>query len=936
MKKSRLLDGWSLAALATHGTLAPEQMRRLSDQCADLEWIPVRRLGQVADVLLDAGRIADPRRLDKAREALWISEKDWVYRCAFRAAEPSGDAAFLRCRGLDAVADVYLNGERVAEHRDMYLELRADVTGRLRPENVLLVHFHSPQAWLAAQPWDAHWDGNVHRNRLLRKPHEDFNSFNGAFPYFTPIGIYGDVVLETPDKAELGDLDLDCELGEGYGRADVRVRCPVLSVRGGNPEVRIVVLDPDDQEIASTMRDAPCRTDSAGRQPLDFDLSLRVPSPRLWWPLGYGGQPLYTVVAELRVDGEVVDRLAKRIGFRDVRMGDDFDLTCNGVHVKLWGANLGPLEQFTHVWPKTRVRRLVDLAVNAHCVALRFWGPGAPYGDDLYEACDRAGILVWSEFHHTWGAYPDRPEFLAQCTAEAEAHVRRYKHHPCVFLWCGGNEVHLGVDLTRPGTPVLGSELYYARYAAVCRRLDPRRHYHVDSPIGGAFPNDPLVGDTHGYTHLWFVRGCDYPVMITENARWSPPMLATLRQYIPDAAQFWPDGFASRIRHRRPPQPPSPETAQTSAVQGNDGAILWRDIHADGLLPPAWQLLGKHGNVTNGRAGPIGDFYDTGDTPEGLVYRLGSAHGEFIRRDVERFRRGNVARDAGNPRRTMGHFWWRLNGAWPQIDSEVVDYLLEPKMAYYALARAYAPVLLSFEFGDHIHLWLTNDSAAVASGTVIFQSLPMDGQAPVFETKRHVDVAPGESWVVLSLDEAGMFKRDLVLYARLVDDAGRVLARVNDFADVERNLVFPDAALVLEQTEPDRFSVATDRFARCVHLSGYAAGEADPNAPGSDFSAPDFALQPDAWRSFGWDFSDNDFDLAPGETREVRLLGRHRVGTLEAKGWWCSRAAGLVLDPGRFPQSEIRPDGKVAVSAGIGPVHRYASKTAVAPSKLGL
>lgn len=55
-----------------------------------------------------------------------------------------------------------------------------------------------------------------------------------------------------------------------------------------------------------------------------------------------------------------------------------------------------------------------------------------------------------------------------------------------------------------------------------------------------------------------------------------------------------------------------------------------------------------------------------------------------------------------------------FNGTWPLIDSELFDYLIEPKMAYYALRRAYAPLLLSFEMGDSIFLWLCNTAILIA------------------------------------------------------------------------------------------------------------------------------------------------------------------------------------------------------------------------------
>jgi len=874
MKTETALSSWSLCRLGTHGPLQTAQVRSLSAKADAFDWIESEKTSQVANILLAAGRIEDPRGLNKAKECLWIAESDWAYRTSF--APPSGGTkTFLNFKGLDTVADIYLNGEKIAEHRDMYLPERIEVTARLEAQNTLVIHFQSPHEYIKNQPWDERWSGPVHRNRILRKPHEDFNSFNGAFPYFTPIGIYDDVLLETVDHAELTYVDIGYHFENGAAKVVVT---PEIS--GDADEVVVTLLDPAGLELSTD--DQRSMTNNQ-RLITSNPFRISVANPQRWWPLGYGEQPLYTVVTELKSGGEVVDRVEKTIGFREIAMQGDFDLRCNGVQVKLFGSNFAPVEQFTHTWPEGRVERLIELAKNSNTVTWRLWGPGAPYGDELYEACDRAGILLWSEFYHTWGMFPDSPDFFAQCRREAEHHVRKYKHHPSVFMWCGGNEVHMGVDVMRPGQRVISRELYHEIYPAVCAALDPKRYYHIDSPYGGDFPNDPLSGDSHGYTHFWYVRGCEYPVLLTENARWSPPCFQTLEKYIGKDGEIWPTGFRSKIRHRRGPAtgPGAPATG----VAGNDAAIETRDIHDDGFIPPAWQCLGKDGNVLNRRAGPVGDFYDTGDTPEGLIYRIGSAHSEFLRRDIERFRRGKPAHEAPLPRRTMGHYWWRFNGTWPLIETELVDYLLEPKMAYYAYARAQSPLLLSFEFGNHAYLWITNDTAAEVSGTVVFQMLNMTGGKPVRETTKRITIGQSESAIVLPLDNYGMFKRNLVLYARLLDDNGNVLAHTTDFPEIELNLTFPDAELNLEQTGPDRFTVTSGTYVRSVHLSLDGAG----GSGATDLFPAFIGNGPAPY------FSDNYFDLAPGETREIRILGGKPAGAILAKGFWCTHPSSVSL-----------------------------------------
>lgn len=860
MKTRATLTRAMLFERADEGPLTADEIARLG-RAPEAEGRAADLPAQVADILLAHGVIRDPRVVDGAAACLWIAERDWIYRIHF-SGTPGLALTRLVCEGLDTVADLYLNGEPLAESRDMYLPLLADLAGRVRGDNVLLIHFHSPHRFLRRQTMPASWAGCVHRNRLLRKPHEDFNSFNGAFPYFTPVGVYAPIQIEQAAHATLEDVAVDYELDIQRPSVRLTVEANVAGARPDAPlSIRLRVTGPQGTLCLETT--SPC---SAGRT----RLQPAIDRPSLWWPRALGEQALYEVSVELCAAGAVLDRATRVVGFREIRFDGSGELRINGRSMRLWGANLAPLEQFTHVWPSERVARLLDLAENAHVNSLRLWGPGAPYGRDLYEACDRRGILVWSELYHTWGMYPDLPDYIDLCRREAEHHVRTLRHHPCIFVWCGGNEVQMGAELSHPGRAVIGSEILHRVYPEVCARLDPRRHYHPDSPWGGAFANDPDAGDSHGYTHFWFVRGCDYPALLTENARWSPPQRRTLERYIPDASELWPDGFRSQVAHRRARMsgPGSPSTGLS-----NDGHVDHRDIHEGGLLPPAWQRLGKDGNITNRRAGPLGDFYETGDTPDGLIYRIGSAHSSFLRREIERLRRGRPPHQPCGPRRVRGHFWWRLNGTWPLIDSELIDYLLEPKMAYYAARRAQHPVLISFTMEDRIQVWVTNDSGYPIEAVLRVELLPMEGGPAVHKQEHRCSLAPDDSTVVATLDRAGMFRRELILAACLVDDAGTVLARVCDFAEIERNLVFPDPVLVLRKASPDTVVVTTDVFARCVELLG--------RAPDGD--------------AFGWDFDDNFFDLIPGEVRSVRLLGRHRSGVITARAAFSERTTTLHL-----------------------------------------
>ncbi|RMD81583.1 MAG: hypothetical protein D6820_04910 [Lentisphaerae bacterium] len=873
MKQRILLtENWSLCTRDGHGPLSQEEVRQFTENREFGDPLPIAELDEVQAILLAHGRIPDPRDLDGARECLWVAEQDWVYHCEFMApALTNEQRLFLVCHGLDTIADIYLNGELVGEHRDMYLPWRGEITRHLARSRqiTLLIHFHSPHQWIRIHsPQASLDDGRVHPNRILRKPHEDFNSFHGAWPYFTPVGVFDDVALEIVTEAELREIHAGASLtAEGGGRVEIAGQIEGKAPGPYRLEARLVA--PDGEEKAVVCREV--TSSGNGTNPADETvrrwqvvMNLEVSDVTLWWPKELGKQALYRLELTLtNAAGVVLDQTIRELGFRKVELDGAFNLRVNGVPLRMWGVCFSPLDQFTHQWQPDRMAKLWTLIENLNVNTLRLWGPGAPYGDELYSEADRRGILLWSEFYHTWGMYPNDDDFFRLCEEEARQHVMRYRHHPAVIMWCGANEVHMGCEIMYPGREPICNRLYREIYPRVCGQLDPERYYHIDSPYGGAFANDPRAGDSHGYTHHWFVPGVEYPLLLSENARWSPPLLKTMKRFIPRRDELWPEGFEARIRHYRGEE----------AGLAQDGALTERPTNPDGFLPPAWQLLGKPEPVLTRRAGLLGDFYQTGSSPEGLIDWIGAAHSEFIRRDVERLRRGKPPHLASEPRITRGHLWWHLNACWPCIDSELVDYLMEPKMAYYALRRAYQPVLLSFSTGNQIHLWLTNDSGRTVEGRVVFYLFDMTRNHICAHHEQPVKVEHDRSVVLFDLDFLGMFDRQHVLCARLLGPHDALICECIDFACEERNLRFPAARLSLRQTGTDRLEISTSHFARRVELAG----------TGEDGD------------EFGWYFEDNFFDLLPDRPREIRILGQHRRGQITVRSPYAQSPVSLSL-----------------------------------------
>ncbi len=829
-----LAEGWQVAGLSTTGRLDAGAVARLSDGLQETtdDWLTATMPAQVHDVLIAHGRIEEPWKPGAGEQAAWVDKQDWTYRREFD--RPASDGrVMLTCRGLDTVVDVYLNGEHVAFCDDMFLPLRVDVTDVLRDRNVLLLHFRAPRAYVETLEMDPAWEGKITPTRLLRKTGDDFGTFSGGCQDYSPIGVFDEVLLEVIDQGEIDQLSVPYRLSE-----DLDVAWLTLHAGGSGAVAGASVLATVTDEAGQVVSERTVDVSPAGDGRWGAEAGLEVAPLRLWWPRNLGDQPLYTVTAELRIGGTVADRRTRRMGFRKLTWDEPFRFRINDRPLTVWGANLNQADGVTHVTDPRRIDRILERVVNAEFNALRLWGPGQPYPARVLDECSRRGILVFFEFAHTGGCWPDSPAFRRKCAREAAHWVTEYRHHPCIFLWCGNNESHMYAPRDKKGR-YLGQDLFETDYRRLCQRLDPGRFYHPSSPAGGAYANDPRAGDSHSYNHLWFVTGEHFPVQFSENTRSAPPLVKSLRRFV-DPDRFWPEDF-------------------TGLVAGPD----------DLPLPAAWMDLTWNPAFMLGRFGEVGRFYDTHQTPEGLIYRFGQAQGEYIRRNVERYRRGKPLSDPDGPRRTSGHFWWKLNSTWPMVYSELIDYLLEPNMGYYAMKRAYAPLLLSFEITDRVHLWVVNDTGEDVAGQLFVRRYDADGRRILDEFSRAVRVSAGQSVLAMTLEELGMFWRGDRLHAELRDPSGQSLAQTIDCTAMERHLRLPRAEVSLAPT-PEGVEVSCDVFARCVELAGDADGE-----------------------RFGWLFEDNHFDLLPDRPRRIRILGDHDAGTISAGSFWSDQRASI-------------------------------------------
>ncbi len=658
------------------------------------EWLTGQVPGSVLRDLLALGRIPDPFLGDHLSQVAWVAERDWEYRRAF-SLDPAlarAERVELVCAGLDTLAEVFLNGERLGEVRNMFRSYRWPVRELLRPEgNLLTIRLRSPLPFIRAQhrrrSLPALWNlGTAH----LRKAPSHFGWDWG--PALPPMGIWREVALEGFSIARFADLHI--RQRHEAGRVTLILQARIERWADHPLSLKVSLHDPEGHVARWEF---PAREEQIA-------VEIPIERPHLWWPNGLGGQPLYLLEAELWAGEHRLDGRRELLGLRTLALhrepdawGESFVFVVNGVPVWIRGANMVPPDARSAYVETERLEHLVRSAAAVGMNMLRVWGGGG-YGDDrFYALCDRYGILVWQDFPFACMLYPlDEPGFLEEVQAEVIENVRRLRHHPSLALWCGNNEIEMLWPLWRwqwkrhpkelARWAVAHQRFFYELLPEWVRAEDPDHPYWPGSPSSGVFRQE-VNGDRRGDAHLWHVwHGLAptsayrdrIPRFVSEFGLQSLPSKETLRAFGP--REDWDLRRPTMRRRQRSPG-------------GNERLLYY-------LVERFWIPR---------------DFED-------LAWLTQVVQAEAVRIAVEHWRRH---RD-----RCGGALYWQLNDAWPAISWSGIDVYGRWKALHYAARRFFAPLAFSVDVqGDRAEALVFNDTPQPWEGSIRWSLETFEGRS---------------------------------------------------------------------------------------------------------------------------------------------------------------------------------------------------------------
>lgn len=588
-----------------------------------------------------------------------------MFICYFRKFDFNFKADFepyLVFEGIDCIANIYLNGQKVMSTDNMMIAHETDCNNYLKNGSNEIIITITPPALealkyeypLAVSGFQANYE-----SLYIRKPAHMFGW--DILPRIISAGIFRPVYIEHRTKIRFSEVYLQTSAINGNSADSVFFyKCN---------------FDKKPSDVWSIRINGICNDHSFSQE---FILSFQygkhlfsVENPKLWYSKDRGPANIYNIKVVLLKNDDIQSVIEFTHGIRTVELirkgitnpGDngDFGFVINGEKIFAKGTNWVPADAF-HSRDKERIPAILEMAADINCNMIRCWG-GNLYEDDIfYEICDREGILIWQDFAMACALYPQDSDFQGRLHTEAKAVIKRLRQHPSLALWAGDNECDQAHSWFGFNSDPNKNILTRSTLPDAVRQNDPFRSYLPSSP----YIDDFSFGKGNEYLpedHLWGIRDyfkSDYYANSTckfasEMGYHGCPSPESIKKFISEDC-LWPYNNEEWLLH------------STSPLPEIDKRYNFRvELMAN-------QIKVLFGNIPDN----LDDFSHASQISQGEAKKF------FI----ELFRCGKLKR--------TGILWWNLMDGWPQFSDAVVDYYFNRKLAYEYIKRSQRDILLAF------------------------------------------------------------------------------------------------------------------------------------------------------------------------------------------------------------------------------------------------
>lgn len=336
-------------------------------------------------------------------------------------ADWKGKKLYLRFKGVNTVANVFINGKHALEHRGGYTTFVVDITDDVKygGENKIFVRVNNATQ-LDIMP-------------LLG----DFNMYGGIYRDVDLLVVNNERISLT-DYASSGVYLIQDKVSKE--KAQVKAKVIVEGTPGRQAELQVQVKDDKGTVVAEDKQ-----TVTFGEGKKEVNLNIEIDKPRLW--NGRKDPYCYNVEVKMMADGKVSDEVNEKLGLRYFSIDPDKGFFLNGEHLQLRGvcrhqdrAEIGNALSPLHHDDDMQI--MLEMGVNA--IRLAHY----PQDKYMYDLCDENGLVIWAEIPFIGpGGYRDKgfvdqPSFRENGRQQLIELIRQNFNHPSICMWGIFNELN--------------------------------------------------------------------------------------------------------------------------------------------------------------------------------------------------------------------------------------------------------------------------------------------------------------------------------------------------------------------------------------------------------------------------------------------------------------------------------------------------------------
>jgi beta-mannosidase len=815
----------------TSGILLSQDMKRIDldgkwefRRAGTNIWMEARVPGCIHTDLMRNNLIPDPYYRDNEKDLQWISDIGWEYMKTFTVSDTLFRSPHIElvCKGLDTYANVYLNDSLIIVADNMFRDWYADIQPLLKiGVNHLRIQFPAVTSENKARYARLKHKLPGDEKVVCRKAAYQFGWDWG--PTLITSGIWRPIYIRCWDHMNvLGVQYIQKQLTDSAAYMTA-----VFTYVATISDTGYIQLRVKDKTLAASM--VPIKK---GVNTARVDFMIR--KPKRWWPNGLGDPYLYTIQHKVVFLGKTAGEGTQKIGLRTVELheeqdtaGNSFHFRVNGIPVFMKGANYIPQDNFPSRVTDSSYKALIGSVKAANMNMLRVWGGGIYENDIFYNLCDEKGILVWQDFMFANALYPDNKEFIRNIQAEVIQNVVRLRNHPCIALWCGNNEIDEGWNnwgwQKQYGYTAQDSAEIWNNYKGIFGGTLQIALLKFDS-LRPYILTSPL----HGWGQAQSLKQGDSHYW---GVWWGKEPFSIYKK---KTGRFMSEyGFQGFLPMQSIEKFTLPEDRQLGSA-----VLMLHEKHPTGYATINEYLLRDYQRPKN--------F-------ESYVYVSQLLQAEGIKTAIEAHRRAKPY--------CMGTLYWQLNDCWPVVSWSSRDYYGNEKALHYFVRDEYKTFLVSPVINDNIlQVYIVSDSLRDCQPTLHLSLRDFGGQA-FLDTSFTPQVPKNSSasYFKVPVDKLvqGKDSKQLVFTAQLTD-AQKILSQNNLYFTEAKDLILEKPVISRTVSKfPDGFVVtlSSNRLAKNVYLSADLAGT----------------------------FSDNFFDLLPGETRSVTFKSAAALTEFDSK-----------------------------------------------------